>query len=62
MARPSPVKISQIKIAAEGGRIDFMFLGPPTRPLDLLLMYALGNLPISTVNSQPYEMQILFSM
>ena len=26
---PGPVKISHKKIAAKGGRIDFMFLGPP---------------------------------
>ena len=26
---PGPVKISHKKMAAEGGRIDFMFLGPP---------------------------------
>ena len=25
-------------MAAKGGRIDFMFLGPPTRPLDPLLL------------------------
>ena len=29
MAPPSPVKISHKKMAAKGGRIVFMFLGPP---------------------------------
>ena len=29
MAPPGPVKISHKKNAAKGGRIDFMFLGPP---------------------------------
>ena len=39
MAPPGPVKIGHAKkMAAEGGRIDFMFLAPPlTRPLDPLL-------------------------
>ena len=39
MAPPCPVKIGHKKMAAKGGRIDFMFLGPPslTRPLDPLL-------------------------
>ena len=31
-APPRPVKISHKKMAAEGGRIDFMFLGPPLYP------------------------------
>ena len=30
MAPPGPVKIGHKKMAAEGGRIDFMFLGPPS--------------------------------
>ena len=34
---PGPVKISHKKMAAKGGRVDFMFLGPLTWPLDLLL-------------------------
>ena len=29
MAPPGPVKIGHKKMATEGGRIDFMFLGPP---------------------------------
>ena len=38
MAPPGPVKIGHKKMAAKGGCIDFMFLGPPlTRPLDPLL-------------------------
>ena len=36
---PSPVQISHKKVAAKGGHIDFMFLGPPpTRPLDPMLL------------------------
>ena len=36
---PGPVKISRKKMAVEGGRIDFMFLGPLplTQPLDPLV-------------------------
>ena len=32
MAPPGPVKIGHKKMATEGGRIDFMFLGPPPYP------------------------------
>ena len=35
---PDPVKISHKKMTAKGNRIDFMFLAPPTRPLDPLLV------------------------
>ena len=40
MAPPDPVKIGHKKMAAKGGHIDFMFLGPLplTRPLDPLLV------------------------
>ena len=34
---PGPVKIRHKKMVTDGGRIDFMFLGPPTQPLDPLL-------------------------
>ena len=34
---PGPVKISHRKMATKGGRIELMFLGPLSRPLDLLL-------------------------
>ena len=37
MAPHSSVQISHKKMAAKGGHIDFMFLGPPTRPLDQML-------------------------
>ena len=32
MPPPSPVQISHKKMAAKGGHIDFMFLGPPPYP------------------------------
>ena len=49
MAPPGPVKIGHKKMAAEGGRIDFMFLGPPlTRPLDPLLVCIVSQKKIHT--------------
>ena len=37
---PGPVKISHKKMATKGGRIDFKFPRPLTRPLDPLLFCA----------------------
>ena len=54
------VKISHQKIAAEGGRIDFMFLAPlPIRPLDPLLGCA-ENLIVSSF--QFFYLNFLFNV
>ena len=44
---PSPVEISHNKMAAKGGHIDFMFLAPPPRPLDPMLVFSIGNLNLN---------------
>ena len=42
------------KMAAKGSRIDFMFLGPATRPLDTLLLVQIVASYLSEISFQPY--------
>ena len=43
---PPPALYKQVikKMAAKGGHIDFMFLSPPTRPLDPMLIQVFSPL------------------
>ena len=46
-------------MAVEGGRIDFMFLAPLTRPVDPLLLLDRGAKPLIDLNSFPHYVQFI---